>query len=70
MTTDTGSTTTAAPVFRDWRPSYARRLRWSDLLVLMAVVFGAQILWFGLGNAQVAMRADVRVSELSYWMFS
>jgi exopolysaccharide biosynthesis polyprenyl glycosylphosphotransferase len=69
VTTATGSVITA-PVVRDWRPSYARRLRISDLILLLAVVFGAQILWFGLGNAQVAMRADLRFNELSYWMFS
>lgn len=67
--TSTGSVPTS-PVVKDWRPSYARRLRYSDFLVLIAVVFGAQIVWFGLGNAEVAIRADVRFNELSYWVFS
>ncbi len=58
------------PVFRDWRPSYARRLRISDFVVLLAVVFGTQIVWFGLGNVEVAIRADLRFNELSYWVFS
>ncbi|QCR42048.1 polyprenyl glycosylphosphotransferase [Microbacterium sp. SGAir0570] len=58
------------PTPRDWRPAYARRLRITDLIVLVAVVFGAQIIWFGTGNAQVDIRSDVRLSELSYWYFS
>lgn len=58
----------AAPV--DWRARYARRLLVTDLLVLVWAVFGAQLLWFGFGNAQVAMRADVRISEVSYWFTS
>lgn len=55
---------------RDWRPAYARRLRITDFFVLLAVVFGAQIIWFGTGNAAVDIRADVRITELSYWYFS
>ncbi|WP_396654636.1 sugar transferase [Microbacterium paludicola] len=55
---------------RDWRPAYARRLRITDFFVLVAVVFGAQIVWFGTGNAAVDIRADVRITELSYWYFS
>ncbi|WP_420096254.1 sugar transferase [Brevibacterium sediminis] len=55
---------------KDWRPAYATRLRFTDLLVLIGAVFGAQIIWFGTGNAEVAMRADYRISELSYWYFS
>jgi len=54
----------------NWRSAYAKRLIVSDLIVLVIVVFGAQIVWFGLGNVEVAMRADVRISELSYWIFS
>ncbi len=54
----------------DWRPSYSRRLRITDFLVLVAVVFGAQVVWFGTGNVEVAVRADVRITELSYWAFS
>lgn len=58
------------PTSRDWRRSFARRLWLSDLLVLCAAVFGTQVLWFGWGNAQVAMREDVRINDLSYWLFS
>ncbi|MEJ1156005.1 sugar transferase [Microbacterium sp. Mu-86] len=54
----------------DWRKRYARRLYISDLLVLVWVVFGTQIAWFGMGNADLAMRDDVRITELSYWIVS
>lgn len=67
--TSTGPHATT-PTVKDWRPSYARRLRISDLLVLVAVVFGTQVVWFGLGNAEVPIRADLRFNELSYWVFS
>nr|WP_036304782.1 sugar transferase [Microbacterium sp. TS-1] len=66
-------TTAPTPTFagpKDWRPAYAKRLRVTDLIVLIAVVFGAQVIWFGTGNVEVAIRADYRVSELSYWYFS
>ncbi|HYJ49188.1 MAG TPA: sugar transferase [Microbacterium sp.] len=53
-----------------WRASYARRLWLSDLVALTVVVFGTQIAWFGLGNAQVAIREDLRLSVVSYWFFS
>ena len=42
----------------------------SDLLVLIGVVYGTQIAWFGVGEAEVAMRADSRITDLSYWGFS
>ncbi|MEH3088948.1 MAG: sugar transferase [Microbacterium arborescens] len=64
------SPTPVIPAPPDWRASYARRLRWTDFLVLVAVVFGAQVIWFGTGNVEVAVRADYRVTELSYWYFS
>lgn len=53
-----------------WRRSYRRRLTLSDLLALVWVVYGTQLLWFGLGNAQVAAGRDSRISDLSYWVFS
>lgn len=53
-----------------WRQRYARRLLISDLLVLIWVVYGTQIAWFGLGNAQVSIREDSRLSDFSYWVFS
>jgi len=60
----------AAPPFDRWRRRYARKLWISDLIVLTWVVFGTQILWFGLGNADVTIRHDSRLSEFSYWFFS
>ncbi|WP_307487109.1 sugar transferase [Microbacterium trichothecenolyticum] len=60
-----------AIVHRDqWRRSYRRRLALTDLLSLIWVVYGTQLLWFGLGNAQVAAGRDSRISDLSYWVFS
>ncbi|WP_344737422.1 sugar transferase [Microbacterium awajiense] len=54
----------------DWRRRYARMLWTSDALVLLIVVFGTQIAWFGLGNADVSIREDSRLSTISYWGFS
>jgi len=60
----------AAPPFNDWRRRFQRRLIVSDVLVLTWVVFGTQIAWFGFGNAQLAIRDDSRITDLSYWVFS
>jgi exopolysaccharide biosynthesis polyprenyl glycosylphosphotransferase len=54
----------------DWRSRYAARLWLSDLAALVLVAFGTQILWFGLGSAQVSIREDSRLSVVSYWLFS
>ena len=54
----------------DWRSRYALRLWLSDLAALIIVAFGTQIAWFGLGNAQVSIREDSRLSVVSYWFFS
>ncbi|MFS0733983.1 sugar transferase [Microbacterium sp. 1P10UB] len=56
--------------FRGWTAGYARRLLFSDLLVLVLVVYGTQVLWLGVGAAKVAMAADSRLTDVSYWMFS
>src|SRR5689334_11250315 len=53
-----------------WRERYTLRLWISDLLALIWVVFGTQILWFGWGTAQVSIRNDARITEVSYWTFS
>ena len=58
------------PPADNWRQRYARRTWLTDLLSLVWVVYGTQIAWFGLGNAEVAMRADSRITEFSYWTFS
>lgn len=54
----------------NWRRAYARRLLITDFIVLVWVVYGAQIAWFGTGNVTVAMAHDARITELSYWAFS
>lgn len=53
-----------------WRGRMSARIVLSDLLVLVWVVYGTQIAWFGLGNADIAMREDHRLSTVSYWIFS
>lgn len=58
------------PPIDDWRRRFQRRLVLSDLLVLVWVVFGTQIAWFGFGNAQLSIRDDARISDVSYWFFS
>jgi exopolysaccharide biosynthesis polyprenyl glycosylphosphotransferase len=62
--------TSPLPVTLDWRRRFQRRLVITDLLALVWVVFGTQIAWFGLGNAQLAIDADYRISDISYWAFS
>jgi len=42
----------------------------TDFLVLVWVVYGTQLLWFGLGRVDVAVRADSRINDFSYWTFS
>lgn len=69
-TTRNVAVSTSEPRRAGWRRRYARRLWFSDLIVLVAVVLGTQILWFGWGNAQVAIREDSRLTDLSYWLFS
>ncbi len=54
----------------NWRAKMQRRILATDLLVLIWVVYGTQIAWFGLGAADVTMRADTRITDLSYWSFS
>ncbi|MFB8894108.1 sugar transferase [Microbacterium plantarum] len=66
----TPSSATAYRGPRDWRRRYASLLRLTDLLVLIWVVYGTQIAWFGFGNAQVAIREDSRITDISYWLFS
>lgn len=66
----TTSMTPPTPPLDDWRRRFQSRLVISDLLSLVWVVFGTQIAWFGMGNAQLAIRDDDRISEVSYWVFS
>lgn len=66
----TGPIQTSERTPKNWRRGYQRRLWISDLLAIVWVVYGTQIAWFGLGNAQVAMAGDSRWTDLSYWVFS
>ena len=67
--TGTLSVAAGASAF-DWRKAYIRRLALSDLLTLIVVVFGAQVIWFGEGNVAVAVSEDSRITPISYWVFS
>lgn len=51
---------------RDWRHVYAGRLIFTDLLVLIWVVFGVQIFWFGLATEDVSFRGDASELQVSY----
>ena len=42
----------------DWRSKYANYLRITDLLVLIWVVFGVQIAWFGFSSANVSIAGE------------
>ncbi|MEV7692882.1 sugar transferase [Microbacterium sp. NPDC089189] len=59
-----------ARVPANWRRSYQRRLWITDFLALVWVVYGTQIAWFGLGNAQLAMIENSAITDVSYWVFS
>jgi exopolysaccharide biosynthesis polyprenyl glycosylphosphotransferase len=51
---------------RDWRDIYSGRLVSTDLLVLIWVVFGVQIAWFGLDTSSVQFRGNTRDLVVSY----
>lgn len=55
---------------RDWRDIYASRLAITDLFVLIWVVFGVQILWFGLETTDVAYRGDSDALQVDYTTIS
>jgi len=57
------------PAPRSWQQRYGLRLLVSDLIVLIWVVFGTQIFWFGTGNAQIALR-QANAPDISYWAAS
>lgn len=52
---------------RDWRQKYATGLMISDLLVLIWVVFGVQIAWFGFDSTNVAFRGNAADLAVSYF---
>jgi exopolysaccharide biosynthesis polyprenyl glycosylphosphotransferase len=51
---------------RDWRNVYSARLSVTDLLVLIWVVFGVQIAWFGFDTTDVTFRGDRGALAVSY----
>ena len=55
---------------RDWHTKYANRLLVTDFLVLVWVVFGVQIAWFGLDAANVSFRGSAAVLAVSYTSIS
>lgn len=65
----TGSIPTPVSV-PPWRSRFARLLALSDLVLLAVAVFGSQLVWFGWGEAKLAILRDVRLSDLSYWWAS
>ncbi|MGN6274229.1 MAG: sugar transferase [Protaetiibacter sp.] len=54
----------------DWRRAYARRLIWSDLLVVVAAVAGAQLIWFGVDAALVTVPDELAMFALNYTLVS
>ena len=54
----------------DWRRAYARRLVITDLLVLVWVVFGVQIAWFGVESSNVSFRGDLGTLAVNYTAIS
>jgi len=55
---------------RPWHESFRTRLLISDAVVLVWVVYGTQIVWFGTGNAQLSLLRDLRFTDVSYWIAS
>jgi exopolysaccharide biosynthesis polyprenyl glycosylphosphotransferase len=54
----------------DWRAAYARRLLITDFLVLVWVVFGVQIAWFGVDSADLTLRGDLGRLAINYSLIS
>ena len=54
----------------DWRRAYARRLVITDLLVLVWVVFGVQIAWFGVESSNVSLRGNLGSVAVNYTVIS
>jgi exopolysaccharide biosynthesis polyprenyl glycosylphosphotransferase len=53
-----------------WNKAYSQRLLLTDALVLIWVVFGVQIAWFGIDTANVAFRGDLRYVAVNYTAIS
>jgi exopolysaccharide biosynthesis polyprenyl glycosylphosphotransferase len=65
-----GVSVNAKSAGRDWREVYAARLVITDLLVLIWVVFGVQIAWFGVSAANVGVGSDRTEVAVSYTLIS
>ena len=55
---------------QNWRQRYANGLALTDLLVLIWVVFGVQIAWFGFDTSDVQFSGSLNDIALSYWVTS
>ena len=53
-----------------WKKSYARRLAVTDLLVLVWVVFGVQIAWFGFTAADLTTSGEMGTIAINYTTIS
>jgi exopolysaccharide biosynthesis polyprenyl glycosylphosphotransferase len=62
--------TAAKGAGRNWRDVYAARLVITDLLVLIWVVFGVQIAWFGASSADVRFGGNLTQIAVSYTAIS
>jgi exopolysaccharide biosynthesis polyprenyl glycosylphosphotransferase len=65
-----GVSVSAKRAARDWRETYAARLVITDLLVLIWVVFGVQIAWFGVSAANVGVGTNRTEVAVSYTIIS
>jgi len=70
QTTERATASRAAEHQSDWRRTYARRLAFTDLLVLVWIVFGTQITWLGLGAATPTVDLNHADAALSYTVIS
>ncbi|QYF73731.1 sugar transferase [Cryobacterium sp. PAMC25264] len=65
-----GATANTRRQGRNWRDVYAARLVLTDLLVLVWVVFGVQIFWFGIAAADVRFGGNLTEVAVSYTAIS
>lgn len=63
---NTGAAQSTHKVARDWRRRYAYGLMLTDLLVLIWVIVGVQIAWFGVTTSEVAFSGSLRDVAISY----
>jgi len=69
-TATVGTSVGASGAGRNWREVYASRLVVTDLLVLVWVVFGVQIAWFGVSARDVQFGGDLTEVAVSYTAIS